>query len=367
MAHRSELKEDPRTAAWFSAALLRWFQTAARPMAWRETRDPYRIWVSEIMLQQTRVETVAPYYDRFLLKFPDVRSLAAAPIDDVLKAWEGLGYYSRARNLHRTAGILVARHDGRMPPTVEALEALPGIGRSTAGAIAAIAFGADAPILDANARRVVARLFAVDGDARSGEVERILWQRSADLVRKGKGRDTALAVMDLGAVVCLPITPRCRECPLRSRCSSCLQGLQNSIPPKRSKKVLPHHDIVAAVFRRPDGALFLMRRPFEGLLGGLWALPSGRRDPKETLEDAMRRSLREKLPVRAVIQREVGAVRHAYSHYRITLHGFLCETSGGALPAGEGTGWLPVDGEGTFALPRADRKLLEIIHREEER
>jgi len=361
------LKEDPRTAAWFSAALLRWFQTAARPMAWRETRDPYRIWVSEIMLQQTRVETVAPYYDRFLLKFPDVRSLAAAPIDDVLKAWEGLGYYSRARNLHRTAGILVARHDGRMPPTVEALEALPGIGRSTAGAIAAIAFGADAPILDANARRVVARLFAVGGDPRSGEVERILWKRSASLVRKGKGRDSALAVMDLGAVVCLPITPRCRECPLRSRCSSCLRGLQDSIPPKRLKKVLPHHDVVAAVFRRADGALFLMRRPLEGLLGGLWAFPSARRDPKETLEDAMRRSLREKLPVRAVIQREVGAVRHAYSHYRITLHGFLCETSGGALPAGEGTGWLSGDGGGRFALPRADRKLLEIIHREEER
>jgi len=337
-------------------------------MAWRETRDPYRIWVSEIMLQQTRVETVAPYYDRFLLKFPDVRSLAAASVDDVLKAWEGLGYYSRARNLHRTAGILVARHGAHVPPTVQALEALPGIGRSTAGAIAAIAFDADVPILDANARRVVARLFAVEGDPRSGEVERILWKRSTDLVRKGKGRDTALAVMDLGAVVCLPITPRCRECPLRSRCSSCLRGLQDSIPPRRSKKVLPHHDVVAAVFRRrEDGALFLMRRPSEGLLGGLWAFPSGRRDPKETLEDAMRRSLREKLPVRAVIQREVGAVRHAYSHYRITLHGFLCETSGGALPAGEGTGWLPGDGEGTFALPRADRKLLEIIHREEGR
>ena len=187
-------------------------------MAWRETRDPYRIWVSEIMLQQTRVATVAPYYERFLLKFPDLRSLARAPLDDVLKAWEGLGYYSRARNLHRAAGIVVARHEATVPRTVEALEALPGIGRSTAGAIAAIAFGEDVPILDANARRVVARLFAVEGDPRSGEVERLLWKRSAGLVRKGKGRDTALAVMDLGAVVCLPKAPRCRECPLRSRC-----------------------------------------------------------------------------------------------------------------------------------------------------
>jgi A/G-specific adenine glycosylase len=336
-------------------------------MAWRETRDPYRIWVSEIMLQQTRVETVAPYYEKFLLEFPDVECLARAPLDAVLQAWEGLGYYSRARNLHRAAGIVVARHNARVPRTIEALEALPGIGRSTAGAIAAIAFGADVPILDANARRVVARLFAVEGDPRSSAVENVLWERSARLVRKGKGRDTALAVMDLGAVVCLPKAPRCRECPLGSRCSSRLRGLQDAIPPRRARKTLPHHDVVAAVFRREDGALFLVRRPSEGLLGGLWAFPSGRRAPEETLEDALCRSVREKLRVRAVIQREVGAVRHAYSHYRITLHCFLCEASGGTLPTGEGTGWLPGNGEGTFALPRADRKMVEFIHREEER
>jgi A/G-specific adenine glycosylase len=296
-----------------------------------------------------------------------MRSLALAPLDDVLKAWEGLGYYSRARNLHRSAGILVARHGAKMPRTVEALVALPGIGRSTAGAIAAIAFGADVPILDANARRVVARLFAVEGDPRSSAAESVLWKRSASLVRMGKGRDTALAVMDLGAVVCLPKSPRCPECPLKSRCSSRLRGLQDSIPPKRAKKKLPHHDVVAAVFRRTDGALFLMRRPSDGLLGGLWAFPSGRRDPGETFEDALRRLLREKLQVRAEIQREVGAVRHAYSHYRITLYGFLCEASGGALPGGEGTGWLPGHGEGAFALPRADRTLVEFMHREEGR
>jgi len=296
-------------------------------MAWRETRDPYRIWVSEIMLQQTRVETVAPYYDRFLRIFPDVHSLASAPPDAVLKAWEGLGYYSRARNLHRSAGIIVDRHGGEVPRTVEALEGLPGIGRSTAGAIAAIAFGADAPILDANARRVVARLFAVEGDPRSTAVENVLWERSARLVRKGKGRETALAIMDLGAVVCLPKEPHCEECPLRSRCSSFLRGLQESIPPKRTKKAVPHHDVVAAVFRRRDGAFFLMRRPSDGLLGGLWAFPSGKRTPGESLEDALCRALREKLRVRAVIQRGVGVVRHAYSHYRITLHGYLCRTT----------------------------------------
>jgi A/G-specific adenine glycosylase len=364
---KRKTKECRRTDAWVSTALLRWFRKAARPMAWRETRDPYRIWVSEIMLQQTRVETVAPYYERFLLEFPDVASLARAPLDAVLKAWEGLGYYSRARNLHRTAGILVARHGAAVPCTVEALEALPGIGRSTAGAIAAIAFGADAPILDANARRVVARLFAVEGDPRSSGVEDLLWERSTDLVRKGKGRETALAMMDLGATVCLPKAPRCRECPMESRCSSRLRGLQDSIPPRRAGKTLPHHDVVAAAFRRGDGALFLMRRPSDGLLGGLWAFPSGRRGPGETLEEALRRTLLEKLRVRAVIQRKVGAVRHAFSHFRIAFHCFLCGAPGGALPAGEGTGWLPRNEEGTFALPRADRKIVDLIRREEER
>jgi len=336
-------------------------------MAWRETRDPYRIWVSEIMLQQTRVETVAPYYERFLRKFPDIRSLAAASRDDVLKSWEGLGYYSRARNLHKTAGLLVDRRGGEVPRTAEALAALPGIGRSTAGAIAAIAFGADEPILDANVRRVVARLFAVEGDPRSSGVESVLWELSARLVRKGMGRDTALALMDLGAVVCLPGSPRCPECPVRSRCASRLRGLQDSIPPRRAKKALPHRDVVAAVFRRPDGAMYLTRRPPDGLLGGLWAFPSGKRDPGETLEEALRRALREKLHVRVVIHKEVGAVRHAYSHYRITLHGFLCEAPGGALPAGEGAGWLPGRGDGAYALPRADRTLVEFIRREEER
>ena len=356
--------DDPRTVARISAALLRWFRTAARRMAWRETRDPYRILVSEIMLQQTRVETVGPYYERFLSKFPDVRTLAHSPLDDVLKAWEGLGYYSRARNLHRAAGIIVDRHGAVVPCTVKALEELPGVGRSTAGAIAAIAFGADAPILDANARRVVARLFAVGGDPRSAAVEKILCERSARLVRKGKGRDTALAMMDLGAVVCLPKSPRCGECPLRSRCSSFRRGLQDSIPPRRARKTVPHHDVVAAVFRRPDGALFLMRRPAGGLLGGLWAFPSGKPGPGESLEGGLRRSVLEKLRIRAVIQRKVGIVRHAYSHYRITLHGFLCVTARGVLPSREGTGWLPGRGEGTFALPRADRKLVELVRRE---
>jgi A/G-specific adenine glycosylase len=333
-------------------------------MPWRETRDPYRIWVSEIMLQQTRVAVVASYYDRFLATFPDVRTLAAASPDRVMKAWEGLGYYTRARNLHRAARAVVERNGGVIPGTVEELSALPGVGRSTAGAIAAIAFGADAPVLDANARRVVARLFGVGGDPKIASVQRILWDLSARLVAKGRGRETALAVMDLGATVCLPRTPRCDACPVRAFCTADREGAQETIPPRGFRKTVPHHDIVAALFRRADGAIFLMRRPPAGLLGGLWAFPSGRRAAGESLEAALRRSMREKLRVRAAIQRKVGAVPHAYSHRRITLHGYLCATAGRGFPSGEAAAWLCPGGRARYAIPRADRKLLEIIQEE---
>jgi A/G-specific adenine glycosylase len=356
---------DSGAVARLSAVLLRWFRKAARPMPWRETRDPYRIWVSEIMLQQTRVETVVPYYERFISRFPDVASLSKAPLDRVMKAWEGLGYYSRARNLRRAARIVVEQHRRAVPRTVEELSSLPGIGRSTAGAIAAIAYGADVPILDANARRVVARLFAVEGDPRTAKIQSVLWEMSARIVARGKGRETALAVMDLGATICLPRVPRCDDCPVNGFCAAFLAGTQGGIPPRAVRKSIPHHDVVAALFRRADGALYLTRRPPERLLGGLWAFPSGRREPGESLEDALLRAVREKLRVRPVIQRKAGTVSHAYSHYRITLHGYLCVAAGGALPAGDGTGWLGPRGRGRYAMPRADRKLVELVRREE--
>ncbi len=334
-------------------------------MEWRETTDPYRIWVSEIMLQQTRVETVAPYYSRFIARFPDIASLAGAAPDDVLSLWEGLGYYARARNLHRGARIVRERHGGMLPSTVEELMRLPGVGRSTAGAIAAIAFGRDEPILDANARRVVARLFGVRGDLRSTATERTLWEYSALLVRKGTGRDTALAVMDLGAVLCIPKSPRCSECPVSACCESFARGLQGEIPPRRFRKAVPHHDIVAALFRRDDGWYYFRRRPPEGLLGGLWAFPSGRRLPGESPEAALRRATREKLGVGIAIQRNMGTVKHAYSHYRITMHGFLCSAKGNGLPSDGDSAWLRPGTPGGRGLPRADRKLLERILEEE--
>ncbi len=344
-----------------SLALLEWFRTSARRMDWRETEDPYRIWVSEVMLQQTRVETVTPYYRRFLASFPDVKTLAEAPLDKVLKAWEGMGYYSRARNLHKAAGILVSEHRGRLPGTVEELMSLPGIGRSTAGAIAAIAFRKDVPILDSNVKRVVARLDAVREEIGKPAVERKMWGTSRRLILKGKGRETALALMDLGSTVCTPRNPRCGECPVADRCEAHRQGLQGVIPLRPKKKPLPRYDVVAAVIGRRDGKILVVRRPENGLLGGLWGFPGGKREPGETLTDALSREINEKLGIGFEILGTIDTIRHGYSHFRIELHPFRCRRTKGTVRTGRERRWVsPMELDG-FAFARADRKLLEIF------
>ena len=343
-----------------SLALMAWFRKHARSMEWRETDDPYRIWVSEIMLQQTRVETVTPYYRRFLSAFPTLKALADAPLDRVLKSWEGMGYYARARNLHKAAGRILAG-GGRLPESVEGLLALPGVGRTTAGAIAAIAFRQDVPVLDANVRRVVARLCAVRGDPRSPAVERSLWSISRRMILPGRGRDTALAMMDLGATVCVPRYPKCPDCPLSRWCEGRRLGLQESIPRRPAKRPLPHRDVVVAVFADREGKLLIDRRPDHGLLGGLWEFPGGKREAGETLAGALAREIREELGVRIRVLGKIGTVRHAYSHFRVSLHAYRCRTTAGRIRRNPTRRWAAPEELGNLAFPRATRKLLELI------
>jgi len=344
-----------------SLALMAWFRGSARRMDWRETEDPYRIWVSEIMLQQTRVDTVTPYYRRFLAVFPTVKALAEAPLDRVLKIWEGLGYYSRARNLHKAARILQGEQGGRLPASVEALMALPGIGKSTAGAIAAIAFRQDVPILDSNVKRVVARLHAVREELRRPAVERSLWEYSRRMILPGKGRETALAMMDLGSIVCTPRNPGCSACPLARRCDARRQGLQEAIPRKPAKRILPHHDVVVGVIGNREGKLLIDRRPEDGLLGGLWEFPGGKRKPGETLAGALAREIREELRIDIEVLDKIGTIRHGYSHFRVTLHAYRCRKAGGRVRSSRERRWVKPEELESFAFPRANRKLLEII------
>jgi A/G-specific adenine glycosylase len=344
-----------------SRRLLAWFDRSARQMDWRETDDPYRIWVSEIMLQQTRVGTVTPYYRRFVETFPTVRALAEASPDRVMRLWEGLGYYSRARNLHRAAGVVAREHAGRLPEDPEALATLPGIGRSTAGAIAAIAFRKDVPLLDANAKRVIARLFAVTGGLSRPSAERRLWTISRGLILPGKGRETALALMDLGATVCTPRRPACPACPLPHHCEGLRMGLQETIPGRAAKKGLPHHDVVAGWISDGKGRILVGRRPDRGLLGGLWELPGGLRKSGETGEEALRRELREGWGMAVVVGELLSSLPHGFSHFRITLHAYRCRRTGGRPRTEREWRWVRPDGLSGLAFPRAYRRTIEAI------
>lgn len=332
---RTLMKIDihPRRAAALRRRLIRWFLEYARDLPWRREPEPYRVWLAEILLQQTRVEQGLPYYERFLKAFPDVGTLAAAREDEVLKLWEGLGYYARARNLLRAAKEIAAG-GGVFPGTAAGWQALPGIGRYTAGAIASIAFGERAPLVDGNVARVFARLFAIGESIDDAPVIEQLWGIAARLVPAEAPGDFNQALMELGATVCVPRTPRCAECPLRPLCEAHAAGLQASLPVRRPKKPTPHHDLLVAIVEREGEVLAVQRRP-EGLLGGLWEFPNCPLPEDGNPGTVLKRYLRDTLGVTAKVRAKLGVVDHAYSHFRVTLHVYGCQFRGGA-PTGGG-------------------------------
>ncbi len=307
--------------------LLDWYQVHARRLPWRENSDPYHVWIAEVMLQQTRVETVLPYYERWMVRFPSLAALAAASQQEVLSAWEGLGYYSRARNLHRTAQIVNDEFEGQFPHDVNSLRRLPGIGRYTAGAIASIAFGEDEPALDGNIRRVLSRVSDVRQPARSNESETQLWQLAASNLPSGRAGEYNQALMDLGSLICTPRQPNCPACPLNKNCLAYSLGVQAERPVKAVKKSVPHHVVSSAIIRRADQVL-IAQRPQDGLLGGLWEFPGGKIEPGEDLVTGLKREICEELGVEIEVGAAYGIYKHAYTHFRVTLHAFLCKLNG---------------------------------------
>jgi A/G-specific adenine glycosylase len=336
--------------------LLHWYASSARSLPWRGNPAAYAVWVSEIMLQQTRVETVIPYFERWMQRFPDIHSLAEASERDVLRLWEGLGYYSRARNLHRAAQILVANNDGKIPSDRAALEKLPGVGRYTAGAIASIAYGQNEPALDGNIRRVLARLFNVDLPARSPAGSRRLWDLARQTLPPGRAGDYNQALMDLGAMVCTPQNPTCLLCPLSEICEAHLLGLQEQRPVLEPKKAIPHVTVTAAVIQRKNRYL-LCRRKEDALLGGMWEFPGGKREGDESLSDCLEREIHEELGIRVQVGLELGIFHHAYTHFRVTLHAFHCLLMEGEpqpIDADE-LRWVVLDEFDDFPMGKIDR------------
>lgn len=307
--------------------LLAWWDAGHESLPWRETKDPYHIWVSEIMLQQTQVATVIPYYERWLVRFPTVETLAEASLDEVLKLWEGLGYYSRARNLHAAAKMVLERFNGRLPTTVADLQTLKGIGRYTAGAIASIAFDEQAPILDGNVIRVFSRLTDLDEDVTTTAAKKRLWQLATEVVPTKRPGDFNQALMELGQQVCAPARPLCLLCPLQSLCLARQRGTQLERPVRPPRKNTPHYDVAAGIIwqteeRGENGRFLIAQRPLEGLLGGLWEFPGGKQEPGETLPQTLVREIEEELALTIRVDSFLVSIKHAFTHFRITVHAF---------------------------------------------
>jgi len=349
-------------------ALLNWYDQHATDLPWRGTTDPYRIWLSEIMLQQTQIETVRPYYNRFLTKYPTVQALAQAPLDDVLKLWEGLGYYSRARHLHQAAQRITNAHDGTFPTSAEGLLALPGIGRYTAGAIASIAYGEPVPVLDGNVIRVFSRLLDLTDDVTQTAVKNKLWAVAAAWVPDERPGDYNQALMELGQKICTPRSPACDRCPVRGMCRAHAAGTQAQRPVKKKKAPTPHYDVAAGIIYNAQGQLLIAQRPLDGLLGGLWEFPGGKQETGETLPQTLQRELREELAIIVDVGDLFVKVKHAFTHFKITLHAYECQYRGALPPYTEpqtlqaqAWAWVTLDTIGQYSFGKADRDVIEAL------
>ena len=310
-------------------------------MPWRETSDPYAVWVSEVMLQQTRVDAVIPYWERWMARFPSVEALSEADLDDVLVHWQGLGYYSRARNLHRAARVVRERHGGEVPGEAEALRLLPGVGEYTAGAVASIAFGRRVPAVDGNVRRVLSRLHDLESPG-AAELRRL----ADDLVPADRPGDFNQALMELGATLCTPRAPRCGECPLAEWCVARKRGVQEQRPRPKARKPVPEEDVETAVVVARDGAVLLVRRPEDGLLGGMWEPPGDHRPPG----------------VQGVIDtadpgRILELVKHVFTHKRVTYHPRVWHVPD-RVEGLTGTAWVDPERLSSYAIPVAQTRIL---------
>lgn len=344
-----------KRSASFAQRLLRWHTRHGRhDLPWQQPRSPYRVWLSEIMLQQTQVATVIPYYRRFLKRFPSLRTLAQAPLDDVLALWSGLGYYARARNLHRAARIVMEEHGGRFPDEFGAAATLPGIGRSTAGAILAQAFGQRHPILDGNARRVFARHAAIQGWPGDPRVARKFWRVAEQHLPRTRLADYTQALMDLGATVCTARNPACAACPVNSDCAARIEKRVDELPTPKPRRMRPQRKAHLLLIENSEGAILLERRPPAGIWGGLWCPPVLAKDWRSVCLNryGLRLEKSKRLPV----------IQHGFSHYDLDLHPLRVQAQAESRVAeAPGLAWVTLPSSLNYGLPAPVRRLLQSL------
>jgi A/G-specific adenine glycosylase len=343
-------------------ALLSWYQACRRDLPWRQTKDPYRIWVSEVMLQQTQVVTVIPYYEAFIREFPDIKTLAEADFQEVLKVWEGLGYYARARNLHRAAKMVLADHDGQVPSEPKALSSLPGIGKYIGSALMSIVFGHPHAVVDGNVKRLFSRLFMLDDPVNVSGSNALFESRAKRLLDPAHPGDFNQAVMELGARICRPRNPKCFSCPLKPFCKA-LARRQVSEYPKRLKrsKVPLYAVVIGVVFHK--GRVLILRRKDDGLLGGLWEFPGGKIRTDETPEKACLREIREEVDLSVGLENRLTRIRHGYTHFKIVADIFICRYLSGRVHRKGSTAhrWVRIRDLQRYPIPGANRKFIPML------
>ena len=342
--------------------LLDWFEQHQRRLPWRDDCRPYHVWLSEVMLQQTQVDTVIPYFERFVRAFPDIAALAAADQQEVLKLWEGLGYYSRARNLHKTARVLVAQHGGELPEDAGILSRLPGFGPYTTAAVGSIAFGHPVAAVDGNVLRVFCRFWGIDTDIRLPQLRKELQGRLAPFITSATPSAFNQAMMEVGALVCRPRAPRCDACPLSGDCVAFQTGRTAELPVKGARKRVPHYQIVVGVVWK-DGTFLLARRRQNQMLGGLWVFPGTRLKDGEAAPETLRREIRAETGLCVRVGHPYCQVEHGYTHFRITLTAYRCEWRSGEAEAlaSDEVRWVGLQDVGAYPLPKANHKVLGAV------
>ena len=343
-------------------SILNWYQGQKRDLPWRKTRNPYFIWVSEIMLQQTQVIKVIPYYERWISRFPTVEKLAKSSEGKVLKLWEGLGYYSRARNLHKAAKIVALEHGGKVPDSYDEILHLPGIGHYSAGAILSIAYSKNETVLDGNVIRVLARLFELNENGSNKKSLFNLRHFAARLLSEDSPGDFNQAMMELGSEICSPRKPSCSICPAQRWCMSYKSGDQESYPPPKVRQSTKKIEVSAAVILK-SGKVYIQQRPIKGLMGGLWEFPGGKLEKNESQENCLSREIKEELGVDVEIQEKLMTIKHSYTKFRVTLHVFNCRLPSGSIKATccEQWKWVKLEDLANYPFPAANVKIVDYL------
>lgn len=365
MSSKSSCETVPTLTAEQFAPLVNWYNLHQRILPWRTAPSPYATWISEIMLQQTQVATVIDYFLRFIAQFPTVQHLAKADLQQVLKLWEGLGYYSRARNLHKAARYVVDHFNGQLPQTFDDLQTIPGIGPYTAAAIASIAFQQPIPVVDGNVFRVYARLTQLSDDIRLPKTRQLIFNQLTPIINTFSPREFNQAMMELGALICTPKNPQCNQCPMQSHCGAAANQTQTQFPYKSKLKPSPHYHIAVALIFNSENKILIAKRDESQMLGGLWEFPGGKQEANESLEETAIREVKEETNLTIESLQHLTAIRHTYSHFSITLTAFLAQIAPTSSPLilPREHHWISADDLSKFPFPTANKKIIDALHK----